>query len=216
MCCSCGYLHSKREGQDTSISWMTIGKPVSDGIPASVTVGLLSWPHTHTNGSFLQFGYSTIQHHWRTRETVTCPHSPDRDPLSRQRFRQLFLKNLTVPTFSARFPTGRGAIACQRGLFCVDANRLYTQARSCSVLWDSQCRGTRPQRRRRASVSCPGSQHYPPPCLPHGSWEEGGSSSSGAGLLDQGRMCVGKVGSHCGQCGLMQEEQMRISQLLAK
>lgn len=128
-----------------------------------------------------------------------------------------FWKILLFPLFLLGFPRAGEQLPVRGDFFCTDANWLYIQARSCSFLWDSQCRGTRPQRRRRrASVGCLGSQHYPPPCLPHGSWEEGGSSSSGAGLLDQGRTCVGKVGSHCGQCGLMQEEQMRISQLLAK
>lgn len=46
MCWCCGYLCSEREGQGTSIAWMTIAKPVSDGIPAFVRVGLFSWPHT--------------------------------------------------------------------------------------------------------------------------------------------------------------------------
>lgn len=38
-----------------------------------------------------------------------------------------------------------------------------------------------------------------PSCLPHGSWEEGGGSGTGAGLLAQDRLGVGEVGSHWGQ-----------------
>lgn len=152
--------------------------------------------HGHTER---EEGISAVQifdnpTHWGTREAVNCPHSPDRDPLTRWDF---FWKILLFSLFLLGFPQA-GEQLPARGDFFALMQTSYTYWQE-AALFSKSTSAEEPAPKEGEEIQ---SAAWAASITHHPAWPmaAGGKEVALAlGLVSWLRTCMGKVGSHWGQ-----------------